>query len=79
MASIREAKKELKTVRSKLLEMNPTQLVNFFKPFPPEKLASIQKSVVRALDGKRKEIIEAKQKEIKKLQKEVEDMEVTFG
>ena len=37
MTSIREAKKELKIIRSKILEMNPTQLVNFFKPFSSRK------------------------------------------
>ena len=78
MTSIREAKKELKAVRSKLFEMNPTQLVNFFKPFTPDKLESIQKSVIKALEGKRKEIIESKQKQIKQLQKEVEELEITI-
>ena len=78
MASIREAKKELKIIRAKILDMNPTQLVNFFKPFTPEKLISIQKSVTKALDSKKKEVIEAKRKQIEKLRKEVEELEVKY-
>ena len=78
MTTIREAKKELKVIRSKILEMNPTQLVNFFKPFTPEKLVSIQKSVMKALGGKKQEIIEAKRKQISRLQKEVEELEIKY-
>ena len=78
MSSIREAKKELKIIRAKILEMNPTQLVNFYKPFTPEKLISIQKSVAKALDGKKREIIEAKCKQIERLRKEVEQLEAKY-
>ena len=78
MASIREAKKELKVVRAKILDMNPTQLINFFKPFTPEKLMSIQKSVIKALDSKKQEVIDAKRKQIEKLQKEVNELEVKY-
>ena len=74
MASIKDAKKDLKEMRIKILDMNPTQLTNFFKPFSPEKLVSIQKSITKAIDGKKQEVIETKKKEIERLRKELEEL-----
>ncbi len=70
MSSISEAKRELKFIRTKLLEMNTTQLTNFFKPFSADKLESIKKSLNKAFQTKRKEIITANEKKIAALEEE---------
>ena len=75
---IREAKEELKHIRTKLAEMKPTQLTNFFKPFSSDKLAAIQKSVEKALETKGKEIIKSKEKEMKVLQNELQTLKEKF-
>ncbi len=76
MAGIREAKAELKGIRSRLSEMNPTQLANFFKPFSPAKLTAIRKAVEKAIDSKTQVIIDVKMKQIAKLSEEVSELEM---
>ena len=62
-------------LRACISEMNPRQLASLLKPFAPEKLLSIQDSISKVLESKRREMVITKKKQIEKLKRELKDLE----
>ena len=73
--SINPAKIPPRILRATLSEMSSKQLANVLTPLATEKLQFIHSSITKILEAKNREVIAAKQAQIEKLRKEIQDLQ----